>query len=453
MIIRWLLTNGSWDALKSVLMLAAPIVMGQLAQTGMGFVDTVMAGQVSSQDLAAVALGTAVWLPIYLFASGVLLVLTPFVAQSIGASNPIAVKKYLWQGVVLAFILGLISSAVLASPQYWLVWFALEPAVFLITVDYLHALSWGVLFALWFQVIRFFHDAHGFTRIAMWLSFVGFLVNIPLNYVFVYGWGYIPAMGGAGCGVATSLSYLVMFGLGWLWFFRHQVYRAHHQFWTIIDWQAIWKLFKSGLPIASAILFEVGLFIFIAFLVAPLGTTVLAAHQVAISYTSIVFMLPLSLAMAVTVRIGQLTGEGALDQVRALLVSTLLFSFLLGLLIAGMTYWWVERLANIYSNDIAVVALAMTLMVFAAMYQVSDAIQVVCAGALRGVVDTVAVMWITFFAYWLLALPLGYLLCYPLGWGVEGFWISFVVGLTVAAIGLLWRLHWRFWGLGSVVSR
>ena len=450
---RWFLTHWSWAELKTILLLAAPIVMGQVAQTGMGFVDTVMAGQVSSQDLAGVALGTAVWLPIYLFASGILLVLTPFVAQAVGARQPDAVKRHLWHGVVLALLLGLMASFILATPQYWLVMFALEADVFRITVDYLHALSWGVLFALWFQVIRFFHDAHGFTRIAMWLSFVGFLVNIPLNYVFVYGWGYIPAMGGAGCGVATSLSYVLMFGLGWLWFFRHPVYLAHHRFWTSIDWRAIGQLFMSGLPIASAILFEVGLFIFIAFLVTPLGTTVLAAHQVAISYTSMVFMLPLSLAMALTVRVGQLSGEGAKFQIQQLVVSTLLFASLLGLAIAGATYYWVDWLANLYSNDAAVVSLAITLMIFAAMYQVSDAIQVVCAGALRGVVDTVAIMWITLFAYWLLALPLGYVLCYPLGWGVEGFWASFVVGLTVAAIGLLWRLHWRFWGLGSVIAR
>lgn len=444
----------NWHELKLLMLLSLPLVAGQLAQTGMGVVDTMMAGGVSKLDLAGVALGSAVWLPTFLFMSGVLLALTPSIAHSLGQKNKAEVKRSLMQGVWLSLLLTLLTLVILLSSSWWMGFFTLEPAVYAIAIEYIQALSWGVLPALLFQVVRFFHEAHGLTKITMHLSIIGFLLNIPLNAVFVYGLGPIPAMGGAGCGIATSLVYVAMALVGWWLYVVHPQYSCYKSEVKLIrapDWQALSSLLKVGVPIGWAILFEVGLFTFIAFLVTPLGTDALAAHQVAISFTALIFMLPLSLAMALTIRVGQLSGAGNAHQVRIAIASALWIAIILGALIALLTWLFAYEIVRLYTQDALVVVIAVSLLWMAALYQVSDAIQVVCAGALRGIGDTTSVMWVTLVSYWGIGLPTGFYLCYGawdtqsgVWFGISGFWLSFVIGLSVAALGLGWRVYSQF---------
>lgn len=453
----------NWSEVKQLVWLSLPLIAGQLAQTGMGVVDTIMAGDVSTQDLAGVALGAAVWLPTFLFMSGVLLALTPSIAQSVGKQDNASAKANLMQGVWLAWLLSALTMTGLNFVPKILSLLQLEPKVYQVAVDYLMALAWGALPALLFQVIRFFHEAHGVTQLTMYLSILGFLVNIPLNALFVYGAGPIPAMGGVGCGVATSAVYLLMATAGWLLFryhHRYAAYRLENRLWARPVWSKLSQLLWVGVPIGWAILFEVGLFTFIAFLVTPLGTDALAAHQVAISFTAIVFMLPLSLAMALTIRVGQLVGAGAHVQVRESISAALWLALCLGSVIAVMTWIFSDHIVRLYTQDMAVALIATSLLWMAALYQISDAIQVVCAGALRGIGDTAAVMWITLISYWCIGLPIGYYLCYGAwnsysgSWlGVEGFWLSFVIGLTIAAIGLSWRVYQQFFRASRSVVR
>jgi MATE family multidrug resistance protein len=437
---------------KVLLLMALPLVVGQLAQTGMGVVDTMMAGGFSKVDLAAVALGTAVWLPVFLFVSGVLLALTPYVAKTQGANDQMGARIGLMQGLWLTLGLSLFAGFILLSSSTWLLFFDLEPAVSTITSGYLIAMTWGVLPALAFQTVRFFHEGHGLTRVMMKMSIMAFVINIPLNLVFVYGLGPIPAMGGVGCGVATSIAYVFMALGGWWFYFHHAKYHVYRRNWQWLkpDFAVLWTLLRVGVPIAAAILFEVGLFTFIAFLVTPLGTDVLAAHQIAISYTSLIFMLPLSLAMALTVRVGYLHGANDVNQLRESVKTAFVLAIALGIAIALMTVILASSVVSFYTNDTQVARIALGLLFLAALYQVSDAIQVISAGALRGIGDTASVMGITFVAYWLIGLPVGYFLCYGNGatdsvWlGISGFWLSFVIGLSLAAIGLVWRIRYRF---------
>lgn len=451
----------NWTEIKLLLLLSLPLVTGQLAQTGMGVVDTMMAGSVSKLDLAGVALGSAVWLPTFLFMSGVLLALTPRIAQAVGKQDSAAVKRSVMQGIWLAFLLTALTLLILLSASWWMRFFTLEAAVYEIAVDYIQALAWGALPALLFQVVRFFHEAHGLTKITMVLSIIGFLFNIPLNALFVYGYGPIPALGGVGCGFATSLVYVAMALVGWWLYWAHPRYRAYRQqasLWRLPEWLGLSQLLRVGVPIGWAILFEVGLFTFIAFLVTPLGTDALAAHQVAISFTALIFMLPLSLSMALTIRVGQLTGAEDRAQVRISIASSLWISLALGTLVALLTGAFAQEVVLLYTQDTSVVLIAVTLLWMAALYQISDAIQVVCAGALRGIGDTTSVMWVTLVSYWGIGLPAGFYLCYG-AWdtesgvwlGITGFWLSFVIGLTVAAIGLGWRVYTQFFRASAAV--
>lgn len=436
--------------------LAWPMMVGQLAQTGMGFVDAVMAGQVGAVDLAAIALGSAVWLPLYLFMSGVVLALTPRVAQALGAGQHGVVQHALAQMLWLVGVMGVVSVVFLTLSPVWLAWFSLDAAVRDEAAEYLHGLAYGVWPALLYQALRFFHEGHGQTRVTMWLAVAGFVLNIPLNALFVYGWGPVEGMGGAGCGYATALTFVLMLlgnGIYWWLHAGYQRYRANWR-WQVPDVREWQRLLRVGLPIAAAILFEVGLFTFIAFLVTPLGTITLAAHQIAISYTSLIFMIPLSLAMALTVRVGHLTGAGTLEARRVTVSTALVMAVVQGGVVAALTAWGAVAIADLYTQDVAVAALAAGLMWYAALYQVSDAIQVTCAGALRGIEDTAAVMWITLLAYWVIGLPSGYVLCYGWeGWidpmGVAGYWLSFVLGLSLAALGLAIRVWRRMYRLSA----
>lgn len=440
---------------KLLLGLALPLMVGQVAQTGMGVVDTMMAGSVSKDDLAGVALGSAVWLPLFLFMSGVLLAITPKVAQVVGSDNKESLQHILQQGIWLAVILTMLSLLMLVGLiEFFLPVLKLEQAVLGVSQGYLWMLAIGVLPALLFQVLRFFHEGHGHTAITMKLSLLAFLLNIPFNYFFIE----VAGLGGIGCGLATSLVYVLLLFGAW-WFYRqhadYEVVRAKWQ-WHIADTALIYSLLKVGLPIAGAILFEVGLFTFIAFLVTPLGTTVLAAHQIAISYTSFVFMFPLSLAMALTIQVGNYRGQGSPLLVRQSIKAGYLLAILLGSSISLLTLWLSDVVAGIYSRDADVVAIAAHLLWLAALYQLSDAIQVISAGALRGIEETSVVMRITFVAYWLVGLPLGYWLCYgsltedtTVWLGIDGFWLSFTVGLSVAAIGLLWQVRRRLFMVNS----
>jgi MATE family multidrug resistance protein len=444
----------NWPEIKLLLWLALPLIAGQLAQTGMGVVDTMMAGGVSKLDLAGVALGTAVWLPTFLFTSGILLALTPSIAQAVGREDYIVVKQQLMQGVWLALALAIFVVVVLISAKWWILWFSLEAAVREIALGYLMALAWGALPALLFQTIRNFHESHGLTKVTMYLSFLGFLLNIPLNFLFVYGYGPIPALGGVGCGVATSLVYVVMAGGGWLIYFLYKRYQRYHDqpLFAVPNGKQIKSLLIVGVPIGWAILFEVGLFTFIAFLVTPLGTDALAAHQVAISYTALIFMLPLSLAMALTVRVGQLHGANNKAQLTISIRSALYIAISLGMAIALGTWLFSHNIIALYTKDSDVALVTASLLLMAALYQVSDAIQVTCAGALRGIGDTTAVMWVTLISYWGIGLPAGFYLCYG-AWdmhhgvflGITGFWLSFVIGLSAAAVGLGWRVYRKFY--------
>lgn len=443
---------------KILLLMALPLVIGQLAQTGMGVVDTMMAGGYSKVDLAAIALGAAVWLPVFLFMSGVLLALTPYIAQTQGAEDTERARVGLMQGLWLAFGLAFLAGSILLSSSYWLHIFELEPIVAQITSGYLSAMAWGLIPALLFQVVRFFHEGHGLTRVMMKMSVMAFIINIPFNILFVYGWGVIPAMGGVGCGVATSIAYLFMALGGWWFYFHHKDYAIYRKGWCWLmpDWGVLWALLRVGVPIAAAILFEVGLFTFIAFLVTPLGTDVLAAHQIAISYTALIFMLPLSLAMALTVRVGFLQGSGDVGQLRETIKTAFMLSIVLGIGVALVTVLLAQYVVSLYTQDGQVAKIAVGLLFLAALYQISDAVQVTSAGALRGIGDTASVMGITFVAYWLVGLPAGYYLCYGdlsttnVWLGINGFWLSFVIGLTVAAVGLAWRVRYRFFSSGSL---
>lgn len=431
--------------LKTLLHLMLPILITQMAQAAYGLVDTIMAGRVSPADLAAVAIGAGLWLPAFLFISGVMMATTPLVAQAVGAGErdqaAIITRQSLWT----AFGLGLIGMLLLRSTVWLFEPLGIPQHLQDKTALYITGVSFGLPAVGLYTALRGYSEALGHPRPITVFSIIGLLLNIPLNYAFIYGFGVIPAMGGAGCGFATAITIWLMVGALLVYVTHARAFRGIRLFHRLDrpDPVLIKRILLLGLPIGVAIFFETSLFSLAALVLSPLGETVVAAHQIALSVTSQLFMIPLSLAMALTIRIGQLYGEQNWELLRVVRRLGLWTGTALACCSMLLIFFTRDVMAAAYTSDIQVQQLAVHLLIFALAYQIFDSWQVTSAGILRGLQDTAIPMWLTLFCYWLIALPLGIVLSRVAGFGAQGFWFGLVVGLGLAALLLLWRLKVR----------
>ena len=433
---------------RQLLALAIPVILAQVAQTAMGFVDTIMAGAVSATDMAAVAVGTSIWLPAILFGHGLLLALTPTVAQLNGSGRRERIAEQIRQGYWLAFFVSLLIMVVLWNAGYLIrAMHDIDPLLAQKAEGYLHALLFGAPGYLFFQVLRNQCEGLSKTKPGMVLGFLGLMVNIPLNYVFIYGHFGMPALGGVGCGVATASVYWVMFICMRLWIRRMGTMRDIHLVsrWSAPSRPILTRLMTLGLPVALALFFEVTLFAVVALLVSPLGIVDVAGHQIALNFSSLMFVLPLSLGVATTIRVGYRLGQGSTEQAKVAAWTAQGVGISMAALTALFTVTFRHQIALLYNDNPEVVTLAAQLMLLAAIYQFSDSIQVIGSGILRGYKDTRSIFFITFIAYWLLGLPAGYLLALT-DWlvprmGPAGFWCGFIIGLTSAAVMMIWRIR------------
>ncbi|SDG93555.1 multidrug resistance protein, MATE family [Vibrio xiamenensis] len=432
----------------TLVQLATPVLIASVAQTSMGFVDTIMAGGVSATDMAAVSIASSVWFPTILFGMGLLMALVPIIAQLNGSGRQNRISFEVQQGIWLSALVAIPTLAVLFQTNTILRWMDVEPVMAHKTIGYIHTMMYAVPAFLLFQTFRSFTDGMSLTKPAMIIGFIGLLLNIPLNWIFVYGKFGAPALGGVGCGVATMIVYWAMF-LMLLFYILTSKRIAHIEMFRHFhkpELKALARLFKLGFPVAAALFFEVTLFAVIAMMIAPLGPTTVAAHQIAINFSSLIFMLPMSIGAAVSIRVGHRLGEnnthGAMISCRVALflgVSTAVITALITALLR-------EPVALIYTDNRQVIELATQLLLLSAVYQLTDAVQVIAAGALRGYKDMAAIFSRTFVAYWLLGVPCGYILAMT-NWVVEpmgavGFWIGIIVGLSSAALFLGLRLRW-----------
>ncbi|WP_437611923.1 MATE family efflux transporter [Erwinia sp. V71] len=433
---------------RQLLALAIPVILAQVAQTSMGFVDTIMAGAVSATDMAAVAVGTSIWLPTILFGHGLLLALTPTVAQLNGSGHRERIAHQVRQAYWLAGMVSLLVMVVLYNAGHMILAMKnVDPAMAEIAVGYLHALLWGAPGYLFFQVARNQCEGLSKTKPGMVMGFIGLLVNIPVNWVFIYGHFGMPALGGVGCGVATASVYWVMFFAIKVWTQRTaslRDIRLINRF-DAPDWKVLWRLTTLGLPVALALFFEVTLFAVVALLVSPLGIVKVAGHQIALNFSSLMFVLPLSLGVATTIRVGFRLGQGSPEAARVAAWTAQGVGILMAVFTATFTVMFREQIALLYNDNPEVVTLASQLMLLAAIYQFSDSVQVIGSGILRGYKDTRSIFFITFIAYWVLGLPCGYVLALT-DWVVQplgpaGFWGGFIIGLTSAAVMMIWRMR------------
>lgn len=429
--------------LRPTLALALPIIIGQVSQILMGITDSVMIGRVGVVALAAASFTSAVFGVVFIVGIGLLLPVAVLVARAHGAGRPEESAAYLRHGVALAggsSVLGTVALLALSTHLDWLG----QPAEVVAEVGtYFRLIAVSLVPVLLYQVLRQFSEAMGHPWSAMVLLLLGVALNVLLNWILIWGHLGFPALGLEGAGWATLISRCVALAALWLWLHHLPDLRAAWpQRWRgALERTRLREMLALGIPAAGQLLFEAGAFTAAALMMGWLGTVPLAAHQIALNCASFMFMVPLGLAIATSMRIGRAVGEGRPAVLRAVGFGALgagvgfMTLAAVGFALGG---WW---LARAFTPEPAVVALAVQLLVVAAIFQTADGAQVIGAGALRGLTDVRIPTLITFVAYWVIALPVGYLLAFRTPLGPVGVWSGLAVGLALAAVLLAWRFH------------
>ena len=433
--------------IQALFQLGWPILITQLSGVGLGVIDTIMAGHAGAQHLAAVGIGSGIWLPVFLFLIGLLYALIPNVAQLSGRGEKDQIPSVVASGAMLALAVCLPLFFLLRNTEPLLQAMSLSAPLITLTDDYLHGLSWGMPATGLFYVLRYYVEGMGKTRPAMVIGLLGLLLNIPLNYLLIYGKLGFPALGGPGCGYASatiqwlSLGFIVIaLNAGGL---LHPLSLRKHS--SRARLSIIWSLTKLGFPMGISRFAESSIFAFLALLIGHLGAVAVAGHSVALNFAGLLFMVPLSISMAITVHSGHLIGQGRYANARFASYCGLGLAVAIACFNGSMAYVFRDQVVMLYSSQPAVRLLATQLLVFAAMFQIADAIQVSAIGALHAYKDTKVPMYITLVSYIGVGFPVGWLLGLSdfLGpkRGPAGLWIGLVVALSVAAILLLLRLR------------
>ena len=437
---------------RSLWHLAWPILIGQLATIGMSVTDVAMAGHASAQDLAGVSLGVSIWNMTILTLMGLLMSVNPLVAQHVGAGEHEAIPHVVRQGLWKALGVGLLAFAIANLAAQVFDHMELEPTVREVAKGFVHVSSFGLPAFTAYRVLYGYSTSINQTKPMMVIALAALLLNGLINWLLVFGnWGF-PRMGGIGCAWSTMLC--IWFNLGaLLWWMRRAT--AYRRTWPFSHWEAphgptLRSLLRLGLPIGVTYFAETSAFSLIALLIARFGSAQVAAHAIALNFTSLTFMVPLSLGLALLTRVGQSLGAGEprVARFRAWVGVGLTFVFALVAAIAMLLLR--QPIAAAYTSDIGVASLAAQLLVFAALFQLSDCSQVVSSCAIRAYKVTRAPMVLHLTAFWGVSLPLGCLLGLAPHWlpfvpaepmQAQGFWIALIVGLTVAAVGLVIMLR------------
>ncbi|MBQ1614822.1 MAG: MATE family efflux transporter [Selenomonas sp.] len=420
-----------------------PIFITQLSLMATGFFNTVMAGHISQEDLAGVAVGVNLFMPFFGSFLGIISGLTPTISQLYGASKQEKIGFIVKQGFYWALALGVgfVALGWLAVPQL-LPLLNLEPKVAYITSHYLMALSIGIIPIFISAVLRNFIDAHGYTRITMCVTMCTVPTNITLNYIFMYGLCGVPAFGGIGAGIGSAVTLTLNLLLNILVVTRLEPFRSYHVFRhlpgiNLTEWK---KQLGVGLPIGATMFCEQSIFGAVGLFMTAYGTAVVAAHQAAMNFTTIVYMLPLAVSMTLTILVGFEVGAKRLNDARQYIKLSRYLTFGTVGILALVLVQFRDEIAAFYTTSPEVQPVLAGFLVYAVFMQFADSINAPLQGALRGFKDVHVTLLLAILSFWLIGLPLGWGLARFTTLGAYGYWIGLIAGVLIGAVLLQLRL-------------
>ncbi|MBS4199421.1 MATE family efflux transporter [Bacillus sp. FJAT-49732] len=431
------------EKIQQLWIIFIPILITQLAMFSMSFFDIMMTGKYSANHLAGVAVGSSFWVPINTGLSGILLSVTPIVAHLVGSNKkdkvPFSVMQGVYAGITLAIFIIIIGFFIL-NPL--LNGMNLENDVRKVAKYYLISLSFGIIPLFVYNVLRSYIDALGKTRVTMIVTLLSLPINVTLNYILIFGKLGFPALGGVGAGIASAATYWIITFIA-IWIIHKKKpfidYKIFHSF-PKISFSKWKEIFSLGVPIGLSIFIETSIFSAVTLFMSGFGTKVIAAHQAALNFSSFIYMIPLSISMALTILVGFESGAKRFKDAR-------LYSFLgiaggitISLLTGTLLFIFRSNVAYFYSNNVDVVVLTSQFLLYGVFFQLSDAILAPIQGALRGYKDVNVTFIMALISFWVIGLPLGYMLATKTELGPFGYWLGLIAGLAIGAITLSSRL-------------
>ncbi|EKS67599.1 MATE efflux family protein [Burkholderia sp. SJ98] len=443
-------TTGMLSDVRKIAALAWPVLIGQLAVIAFGVIDTAMVGRFSATDLAALGLGGSVYISVYIGLTGILVALQPIAGQLFGAGRESEIGEETRQAFWLAAALAVIGFVLLFHPEPLLSLAKTPPALHDRTVDYLRILSFGLPASLAFRVYSSLTNAVGKPRLVMFLQVGGLLLKFPLNTWFIFGGFGVPALGGPGCALASTLINWVLAAVGMTVLLKVEFFRPFaifsHFCWPV--WRRQLALLRLGIPMGLSYLIEVTSYTFMALFISRFGTTTLAGHQIAGNLGAVLYMTPLAIGIASSTLVSQALGAQRYDDARSISRHGIGMACVLALVYGVLLLAARPLVIAAYTPDANVIAAAMPLVLIIFFYHFCDALQITTAFILRAYKVTLVPTVIYAIALWGIGLGGGYLLGFDVGGGVpewlqgaRGFWIANSASLGVAGVGLF--VYWR----------
>ncbi|MFC4871523.1 MATE family efflux transporter [Negadavirga shengliensis] len=423
--------------------LAYPVMLSQLGQVMVGVADNIMVGRLGAEPLAAASLANSIFFLILMFGIGISMAITPMVAAADGEGKKNRIGRLLSHGFVINAVASVLLFLVIVLLSPGLAFLDQPGEVVVLATPYLLIITFSLVPFMFFQTFKQFTEGLSQTKQAMYITVVCNLLNIGLNWLLIYGnWGF-PELGLNGAGWATLISRVLMAIAIYVYVNGSARYRKYVAVFQVknLSWPLISKMLRIGIPTGMQFVFEVGAFSAAAIMMGWIGVNALASHQIAINLASISYMMASGLSAAAMVRVGNQLGRRDIGMLRQVGFS------IFGMVVAFMMFFavifivWRNYLPILYINDTEVVEMAASLLVIAGLFQLSDGVQVVGLGALRGLSDVKVPTFVTMVAYWVVGLPLGYVLAFWLDLEALGVWIGLLIGLTLTAVMLLLRFH------------
>ncbi|MFC4024576.1 MATE family efflux transporter [Oceanobacillus longus] len=436
-------TSTLKEKIKLFIIILFPILVTQISLNLMTFFDTVMSGRAGAADLAGVAIGSSLWIPVSTGINGIVLAITPIIAQLLGAKLKGEVPKIVQQGIYLAIAFSFLIIAAGASvinPVLSLM--DLEPEVSNIAKYYLISIGAGIIPLFIFNTIRCFMDGLGQTRASMIIILISLPLNVFFNYIFIFGKLGIPAFGGIGAGIATTLTYWVVCIISLIVMLRVHPFREYNIFgsWYLPSLRLWANQLKIGVPIGAAIFFETSIFSAVTLLMSAYDTYTIAAHQAALNFAGLLYMIPLSVGMALTIVIGFEAGANRYKEARIYGYIGMSGGVFIAIFAGVILFVFKGPVAALYNTNPEVIELTKQFIFFAIFYQLADAFGAPIQGALRGYKDVNMTLIIALVSYWVIGLPTGWILANYTSLEPFGYWVGIIVGLSCGAVALLWRL-------------
>ncbi|MCC6836493.1 MAG: MATE family efflux transporter [Cytophagales bacterium] len=429
--------------IKPNFLLAYPVMLSMLGQVMTGVADSVMVGWMGAVPLAASSFANVFFNVLLFFGVGVSYALTPLVAQAEGANESSKIIAVLKNGILINLLTGFALVLLIFGIEPFMHYMGQPEEVVTLALPYLSIIALSIIPTMIFQTYRQFAEGLQRTRAAMIIVVGSNLLNIALNYVLIFGHYGFPELGLNGAGWATLIARVAMAisMMAYVYFGRR--YQPYRSGFSVGGYSAklISKMLHIGIPAGSQFIFEAGAFGFSAIMMGWIGTTALAAHQIAINLATISYMTTSGLGAAATIRVGNFLGQHDKKNLRASAFAMIWMATGIMMLWALLFIFGKEFLPALYIDDDVVIQLTASLMIIAAFFQLSDGIQVVAAGALRGLQDVKIPSLLIFVAYWIIALPLGYVLAFVFDWAAIGIWIGLLIGLTITASAMVIRFN------------